>query len=125
MGHKANFIALFVNKMMNNVDTIGINEYSEKLGGVNQIVEIDETHLVSRRDSRGRILTGERYWVIGCIDRISKEVRCILTRNRTRNICEQFLNDNILTGTVVMTDRWRGYNNISTLIIFITQLTTV
>lgn len=115
LGHKANYIALFINKIMKNVDTISINEYAEKLGGVNQIVEIDETHLVSRRDARGRILSGERYWVIGCIDRVSKEVRCILTRNRTRIICEQFLNDNVLTDTIIMSDKWRGYTNISRL----------
>ncbi|KAM0686136.1 hypothetical protein COBT_002645, partial [Conglomerata obtusa] len=57
LGHKANYIALFINKIMKNVDTISMNEYAEKLKGVNQIVEINETHLVSRRDARGRMLS--------------------------------------------------------------------
>ncbi|KAM0688377.1 hypothetical protein COBT_000362 [Conglomerata obtusa] len=42
---------------------------------VDTVVEIDETHIVSRRDGRGRILRGEQVWVIGAICRETKMIR--------------------------------------------------
>ncbi|KAM0685052.1 hypothetical protein COBT_003739, partial [Conglomerata obtusa] len=60
LGHNADYIAQFFNKAMHIVDTIEFDEYETKLGNANYSVEVDETHIVSRRDSRGKILAGER-----------------------------------------------------------------
>ncbi len=46
------------------------------------IIEIDETHIVSRRDGRGRILRGEQIWVIGAICRLTKLIRLKIVKKR-------------------------------------------
>ena len=79
------------------------------LGGENEIVEIDETHIVTRRDGRGRINLGERYWIIGCISRTTKLINMQVVRQRTKIICNNFINDHIAKGSVIMSDCWRGY----------------
>jgi hypothetical protein len=38
------------------------------------VIEIDETHIVSRRDGRGRITRGKKIWVIGAICRTIKMI---------------------------------------------------
>ncbi|KAM0681160.1 hypothetical protein COBT_004130, partial [Conglomerata obtusa] len=60
-------------KALHTIDNVEFDEYENKLGNVNEVIEIDETHLVKRRDNRGRVLTNERYWVIECINRNTKE----------------------------------------------------
>ncbi len=54
------------------------------------IVEIDETHIVLRRDGRGRILRGEQVWVICAICRQIKMIRLKVVKRRNENVCERF-----------------------------------
>jgi IS1 family transposase len=85
------------------------------VGGNGDWVEVDETHLVSRRDGRGRILTHERYWVIGCVSRATKRLAVCLVRRRDANTCLRFVSDNVARGSNVVTDGWRGYRRLVTL----------
>lgn len=115
IGHCEDYVRSFLNKSMSTIDNYDSTEIYGKIGGVEAIVEVDETHLVTRRDERGRILRGERYWVIGGICRNTKQVRCVLTRNRRRVDCESFILNNIYADTIIMSDLWRGYRNIDIL----------
>ncbi|KAM0686042.1 hypothetical protein COBT_002741 [Conglomerata obtusa] len=80
------YASAFVNEILDKINYIDTDELYGKLGlGLNNsIVEADETHLISRRDGRGRILKGERYLVIGGICRITKSCRLKLTRNKKK-----------------------------------------
>lgn len=80
------------------------------IGTTNDVYEVDETHIVSRRDSRGRILPGERYWIIGIINRSNKKIALRVVRNRTLPLCTSFILSTIPQGATVYTDSWRGYN---------------
>lgn len=100
----------FIGKCYNTVDSIDVNNVLGMLGGEDDTIEVDETHIFSRRDGRGRIIRGERYWVIGAISRSTKQVRCFVTRSRSRVICEQFILKNVQLGSRIMTDCWRGYS---------------
>jgi transposase len=75
----------------------------------NQIFEVDETHLFSRRDARGQILRGESYWVMGIFCRLDKKCKIRITRRRNAEILCQFIRDHIPQGATVVTDGWRGY----------------
>ena len=48
-------------------------ENSEMIGG-DEIVEIDKNHIISRRDSRGRITSRERFWLIAAIGRFANKM---------------------------------------------------
>jgi hypothetical protein len=81
---------------------------------IQEIAEVDETHLISRRDDRGRIISSERYWIIGAISRDTiREFRVKLARDRAQAICEGFVRSNVHTNTILYTDMWRGYSNIN------------
>lgn len=71
-------------------------------------VEMDETHLVSRRDIRGRIMPGERYWLLGVICRETKQQMIKLVRNRNRHVINEFM-QYVNPRSHVITDEWRGY----------------
>jgi len=88
----------FISKMK----LVAINfDFSNRFGKLNNAdlgIEIDETHIISRRDNLGRILAGERYWVIGGFCRSSGMIRLKVVRNRNRGICELFVSENIELG---------------------------
>ncbi|KAM0685597.1 hypothetical protein COBT_003192, partial [Conglomerata obtusa] len=54
------------------------------------IIEIDETHIVTRRDGRKRELNRKSIWVIGAICRTTKMTRLKILRRRNKNVCENF-----------------------------------
>jgi hypothetical protein len=86
-----------------NIDTSSI---FSKLTSIskNSFIEINETHIVTRRDGRGRILQGERYWIIGGICRETKQIRLELIRRRPAVICENFVMSNIELGSNDVSD---------------------
>ncbi|KCZ77711.1 hypothetical protein H311_01272, partial [Anncaliia algerae PRA109] len=93
-------ISSFINNFMYNIDNENYAHGLPLLGGSsNDVFEVDETHIVTRRDERGRILSGERYWIIGLISRRTKEFRCVLTRSRNAFNCLSFISANIAPGS--------------------------
>jgi hypothetical protein len=107
--------AKFIKKTLNIFNNLNRNELYRKLGEnlPNTIVEIDETHIVSRRDGRGRILRGEKVWVIGAICRITKMIRLKIVKRRNKNVCEKFARNKISQGTTIITDCWSGYRDLN------------
>jgi hypothetical protein len=105
-------IYFILNKFYDKIDSTDSKELFGRIGGNDSIVEVDETHICSRRDGRGRILRGERYWIIGAICRSTKLISCELVRNRTSRICSDFVRNNIESNAHIMTDFWRGYNSL-------------
>ena len=51
LGHNPGHVAKFICKALHTIDNVEFDEYENKLGNVNEVIEIDETHLVSRRDN--------------------------------------------------------------------------
>ena len=81
-----------------------------KIGGNGDIVEMDETHIYSCKYSRGRVLKGQKYWVLGAISRDTKRAKLFVTTKRSMPVINRFTHDNVVEGTHIMTDEWRGYN---------------
>lgn len=106
-------IRKFIAKVYEKIDNINYSDVFQKSGGENIIIEVDETHVVSRRDWRGRIHPGERYWVIGGFCRDTKEVRMMVTRRRSKFECNYFILKNYCRNSIIMTDEWRGYNDLN------------
>ena len=52
----------------------------------NDTIEVDETHICSRRDSRGQMLAGE---TTGCISRTKEQIAIKIVRRRTKPNCER------------------------------------
>ncbi|KAG0421362.1 hypothetical protein DMUE_6297, partial [Dictyocoela muelleri] len=88
------------------------NEYYATLSTnftADDVFEIDETHIFSRKNNQGRILRGQSYWVIGIIARNNKKIRLFVTNRRTKSIIRGFITSNIPENSIIMTDGWRGY----------------
>lgn len=93
-------------------DLIG-NRVTQKIGGIGHVVEIDESKFGKRKYNRGRRVTGK--WILGGYCRTSAEcflVEC--TRNRrNHHTLLRLIKDNVAPGTIILTDKWRGYNALS------------
>jgi len=83
-----------------------------KIGGEGVIVEIDESKFGKRKYNRGHHIEG--VWVIGGIERSTERrffVRVVDTRD-SETIADVLI-DHVLPGSIVHTDCWNGYSNIS------------
>ena len=89
------------------------NTRNAKIGGVGLTVEMDETHIYKRKYNIGRVLMSESVWIIGGRCRETGEV--FLKTATRRNIIEinRIISENIHIGTKIITDCWKGYNDIS------------
>ncbi len=84
-------VSSFINKATSVINNLDREILYGKLGYnlEDTVVKIDETHIVSRRDGRGRILRGEQVWVIGAICRQPKMIRLKVVKRRNKNVCER------------------------------------
>lgn len=78
----------------------------------NDVYEVDETHLHSRRDGRGRVLRGEAWWAVAIVCRATKRFKIMLTQRRTREVLVPFIQLHIPVGSRVITDGWRAYRTL-------------
>lgn len=102
-----------VTKLINifrDVLTYWLLETSEKIGGVGEIVEIDESAFGKRKYNVGRI-TKVR-WVVGGIDRRSKKCFLKVVDKRDANTLVNIINENVVSGSTIITDMWRGYRTL-------------
>ncbi|KAG0423760.1 hypothetical protein DMUE_6128 [Dictyocoela muelleri] len=83
----------------------------EKIGGENKIVEVDETAVTKRKFHKGRKVGN--LWCVGGIERDTKESFFSITEKRNQEMLVKILKDNIAPGSIIITDEWRGYLNIS------------
>lgn len=105
----------FIKKVISVFNRLNRNEFYGKLGMSlpETIIEIDETHIVSRRDGRGRILRGEQIWVIGAICRVTKMIRLKVVKKRNKNVCERFAITKITRNRKIISDMWPGYRDLN------------
>ena len=78
------------------------------IGGVGVVVEIDESKLAKRKYNRGHRVDG--VWVLGGVER-TDERRCFLVIVDTRDAetLETAIRQFVRTGSIVITDCWKGY----------------
>ncbi|KAJ4425426.1 hypothetical protein ANN_28041 [Periplaneta americana] len=82
------------------------------MGGPNHIVEIDECKIGRRKFEAGRIVEGS--WVLGMIDRETKEVRLEICPNnkRDKDTLLGLVGKHVAVQTTIMTDCWKGYEGL-------------
>lgn len=81
---------------------------SQKLGGANKIVEIDEAKFGKRKYNRGRIVEGQ--WVFGGFERGSKKVFLVAVEKRDTETLLKIIQEWILPGTTIISDFWKAYD---------------
>jgi transposase-like protein len=91
------------------------NQSNNKIGGSGHIVEMDESHLMTRKFNRGRVLVSEQLWVVGEIDRTTGQCFVVEVTNRNKATLERIIVDRIEPGSIIFTDCWRGYSGIGDL----------
>lgn len=95
-----------------------MNNNQLKLGGEGVVVQIDESMFRHKpKYHRGRS-TGEEIWVFGLVDtsyRPGKGFMCIVP-NRTQATFLPIIQRVCLPGSIIWSDQWRGYMNLSTFI---------
>ncbi|KAF9823924.1 hypothetical protein SFRURICE_013461 [Spodoptera frugiperda] len=69
----------------------------EMLGGTNDVVEIDETHLFSRKYHRGRLLRRQT-WSFRYISRLTRKAHIELIPDKTRTTLDPIVEANVRTG---------------------------
>ncbi|XP_035220039.1 uncharacterized protein LOC118193106 [Stegodyphus dumicola] len=77
------------------------------LGGMNVIVEIDESKFGKRKYQRGRRVEGK--WVFGGIERGSNKCFFKVVRDRSKDCLLSFIKEYILPGTIIISDCWKSY----------------
>jgi hypothetical protein len=92
--------------------------HSTKLGGLDIngqsiFVEVDESYFFRRKYNRGQKRPG--VWVVGLVERGSGRCWLQIVARRNATTLERIICDHVLPGTTIVTDAWRGYNNVNQL----------
>jgi hypothetical protein len=85
---------------------------SEKIGGPNKTVEINESKFGERKDGRGHPVKGQ--WVFGGVERESGRTFLVPVPDRTADTLMAVLDALIEPGTTVISDCWGAYRNLDT-----------
>jgi len=83
---------------------------SEKLGGSNKTVEIDESKFGQRKYHKGHPVKGQ--WVFGGVERESGRTFLVPVPDRTADTLVVIIRDWIEPGTTVISDNWAAYRNL-------------
>jgi hypothetical protein len=89
------------------------NRFLKKIGGKNDIVEIDESKSCKRKYHKGHQVKGT--WIVGGISRKTKKVFMIPVKYRDTETLTNIIRKHVLPGTTIYTDCWKGYNKSVTL----------
>ena len=85
---------------------------SEKIGGPNKTVEIDESMFGGRKYNRGHPVKGQ--WVFGGVERESGRTYLVPVPDRTADTLMTIINAWIEPGTTIISDCWSVYRNLDT-----------
>ena len=85
-------------------------QFSNKIGDVGKVVEIDESVMAKRKYNRGRVL--KEVWIFGGICREDKQLFLIIVPDRTSVTLLKAIKDHILPGTTIYSDCWAAYNKL-------------
>jgi len=83
---------------------------SEKIGGPNKTVEIDESMFGRRKYNRGHPVKGQ--WVFGGVERESGRTFLVPVPDRTADTLMTVINAWIEPGTTIISDCWSAYRNL-------------
>jgi transposase len=86
-----------------------------QIGGPGKIGEVNETHIFPRKYHLGWMLVSESVLAVGAIYRTDKKVCLRIARKRNAEVLNNFFLQDIMPGSTVITDMWRGYNGVSEL----------
>lgn len=82
------------------------------IGGLNKIVEIDETWISERKYRRGRNVKGQ--WILGIIERKSANYRLEMIQNkRSAHELTKMVRKHVHPDSTIITDNWRGYSRLN------------
>ena len=81
--------------------------------GQSVVVEADESYFFHRKYHRGRRRRGQ--WVVGFVDRSSGRCWFEAVTRRDAPTFQRIISDHVLPGSTIVTDAWRGYNNVGNL----------
>ncbi|XP_023217056.1 uncharacterized protein LOC111619544 [Centruroides sculpturatus] len=90
------------------------NMTSFKIGGPNKTVEIDETLICKRKYEKGCKLKSAK-WVVGGICRQDDSCFICQVNDRSENTLNWVISKFVKSGSLVLTDEWKGYNHINDL----------
>ncbi|KFM72405.1 hypothetical protein X975_25370, partial [Stegodyphus mimosarum] len=97
----------FINKTI--LDYIELS--TEKIGGIEKIVEIDESKFGKRKYTRGHAV--ERQWVFGGVERESGKLFLVALHNRSEKTLLGIIKEWLKPGTTIYSDSWKTYNCLS------------
>lgn len=80
----------------------------DKIGGVGEIVEIDESKFGRRKYNVGRVIEGQ--WVFGGFCRNTRSCFVVPVQNRNRETLLAIIKDRIEPGSIVISDCWKAYD---------------
>lgn len=83
----------------------------KKIGGEGLSIEIDESVFSKRKYNKGRVT--KQKWVLGGIVRENKEIFLVPIEKRDSETLTKVIQENVKPKTKIITDRWKGYNNIT------------
>ena len=94
-------------------DVVQDHDY-QPIGGPDDIVEVDESHLFTRKYHRGRLLVMERRgasqcWVFGAISRSTGDMWIETIHDKRRVTLDGIMAARIRRGTYIMSDEHRSY----------------
>ena len=86
---------------------------TRRIGGPGHIIEIDESKFGKRKYNRGRRVVGK--WVLGGYCRTTNECFLVECSNNKRDhhTLLRLIKAHVLPGTIILTDKWKGYNALS------------
>lgn len=82
-----------------------------QIGGPGVVVEIDESLFAKRKNNVGRVVPQQ--WVFGGYDTTTKHGFLVMVPDRTANTLEAEIIRWIRPGTIIHSDCWTGYHNVS------------
>jgi len=81
--------------------------------GQSLVVEVDESYFFHRKYHRGQRRAGK--WVVGLVERASGRCWMEVVVRRDARTLERIISNHVLPGTTIITDAWRGYQNVAQL----------
>ena len=97
---------------LHNMIYFNITENRVKIGGEGIIVEIDESKFGKRKYNRGHKVDG--VWIVGGVERTTlRRIFAEPVADRSPETLLKVIQDNIEPGSIIYSDLWRGYNDIS------------
>lgn len=89
-----------------------LRDKGRKIGGPGVNVQVDETKLGKRKYNKGHRVEG--VWVVCGIERTAESrVFCVQVDSRDSESLREVIRQNVVEGSEVWTDGWKGYNGIA------------